>query len=421
MNKTIIKKLYTDGEISLETEVSIEFRIKDSSFCPGTVRIHLPAPLNASWLLEGRLIDSDPFFRMMSVEDYPQRSAYFNEILTENKTFSIGYGFTSVHKYIKPDISLIDSVSQKTFDPADIKRFLELSHCGCESYTALAPDAVTIKDVASSEGLPFRDEHYSFLSEHGIPVPAHAACSSGQSFTPDAITKNSAAVDHATFSLNPVKSNTITENPTTMNKGTLARRLFDLIIEEYTPCANETLSMAYVSICRMCGIPARWQGGYASADVIYPVSGSNIDENIHGSSIYSPGFETDKITSDNNNNIYTGIAHDWCLIHLLPYGWIYADPGYARDFKDEFITDIDHAKKDFKDYFFGNIDPFMVPTATEPSANLYPAKDYERTDKIFNVRGEAELIPGKMNGTGHFDGRGLTADEFETTVRLRFV
>ena len=421
MNKNIINKLCTDGEISLETEVSIKFRIKDSAFCPGTVRIHLPAPINASWLSEGRLIDSDPFFRMMSVEDYPQRSAYFNEILTENKTFSIGYGFTSVHKYIRPDISLIDSVPQKTFDPADIKRFMELSHCGCESYTALAPDVVTIRDVAPSEGLPFKDEYYVFLSANGITV-SH----------PDAS--------------DPVTSDEAKKAADTTEKGTLARRLFDLIAENYTPKSDETLSMAFVAMCRMCGIPARWQGGYASGDITEEASGTAVDKTIVENVIE-----------------YPGIAHDWCMIHLLPYGWIYADPGYAREFGKETIiaSEINAAEtttasevnvtiatvtrefnatakndpngsssihKDetkppilLKDYFFGNIDPFMVPTATEPSANLYPAKDYERADKIFNVRGEAELIPGKMTGSGQFAGRGLTSDEIETTVRMRFL
>ena len=429
MNKNIINKLCTDGEISLETEVSIKFRIKDSAFCPGTVRIHLPAPVNASWLSEGRLIDSDPFFRMMSVEDYPQRSAYFNEILTENKTFSIGYGFTSVHKYIRPDISLIDSVPQKTFDPADIKRFMELSHCGCESYTALAPDVVTIRDVAPSEGLPFKDEYYTFLSENGITV-SHLDAS------------------------DPVTSDEAKKNADTTEKGTLARRLFDLIVKNYTPKSDETLSMVFVSMCRMCGIPARWQGGYASDDITEEASGTAVDK-----------------TTLENVNEYPGVTHDWCMIHLLPYGWIYADPGYARKFETEAIpvseenttkatitpkinateattasevnvtiATITHefnatAKNDpngsssihkdetkppilLKDYFFGNIDPFMVPTATEPSANLYPAKDYDRADKIFNVLGEAELIPGKMTSTGHFDGRGLKSHEFETTVRM---
>jgi hypothetical protein len=368
MNKNIINQLCTDGEISLETEVSIEFRIKDSSFRPGTVRIHLPAPVNASWLKEGRLIDSEPFFRMMSVEDFPQRSAYFNEILSENETFSIGYGFTSLHKYLKPDISLIDSVPQKTFEVEDIKRFMKLSHCGCESYTALAPDAVTIRDAAPSEGLTFKDEYYAFLSENGISVSRPMA-------------ENNACVSE----------NKISETlPGASNRGTLARRIFDLIIDKYTPGPDETLSMAFVSMCRMCGIPARWQGGYASGDIVPAASGTETAE-----------------TSLGNNNVYTGIAHDWCLIHLLPYGWIYADPEYAKNFGN--------------DYFFGNIDPFMVPTATEPSANLYPAKDYERADKIFNVRGEAELIPGKMTGSGQYTGRGLSSDEFETTVRLRLV
>ena len=61
----------------------------------------------------------------------------------------------------------------------------------------------------------------------------------------------------------------------------------------------------------------------------------------------------------------------------------------------------------------------MVPTASAPEADLYPAKDYERADKVFNVYGEVELVPDKLGSEGHFEGYGLKSDEFTSEVYIK--
>jgi hypothetical protein len=63
----------------------------------------------------------------------------------------------------------------------------------------------------------------------------------------------------------------------------------------------------------------------------------------------------------------------------------------------------------------------MVPTASAPGADLYPAKDYERADKMFNVYGEVELVPDKLGAEGHFEGYGLSLKDYESTVSLDII
>ncbi|MBQ6025667.1 MAG: transglutaminase domain-containing protein [Lachnospiraceae bacterium] len=365
MNKECIKTLYENKSINVEIEAGITVKIKEDVFRPGTVRVHLPAPINASWLKEGRLIDSEPMFRMMSVEDYPQRSAYFNEIMSENTPFSIVYAFNSEHTYTEPDISLIDHTPQKSFAKEEIAKFSAAGHCGCESYTALPFDRVTIKDVAGEKGLKFKDSYKHFLKKGGIDTD-----------TTDALKA----------------------------RGTLARKIYDLIVNEYTATEDETLNMAFVSMCRMCGIPARWQGGWAMSDQSESPSAPDMSKQPAASGM----SEASKPGCTQN-----AVSHDWALIHLLPYGWIYVDCEFAKKAGNEKIPGTDIL---LKDYFFGNIDPCMVPTASAPSADLYPAKDYPRADEIFNTRGEVELIPDKMTGEGHYDGYGLNCNEFESAV-----
>ena len=60
MNLEAIQKLVIEKSISIDIEAGITLQIKNEAFRPGTVRVHLPAPINASWLKEGQLLDSEP-------------------------------------------------------------------------------------------------------------------------------------------------------------------------------------------------------------------------------------------------------------------------------------------------------------------------------------------------------------------------
>ena len=353
MNLEAITKLFECKKAAFTVKAEISLRINDEMFRPGTVRVHLPAPINASWLKEGQLLSTSPEFRMVSTEDYPQRSIYYNEILKENTVFSASYAFESVHSYLKPDLELCDQTEQKGWSPAQSAAFSGTHHCECESYTALKPDMIRPGDICEEEGIRFLQTYKDFLKDYGID--------------PDS---------------EELHKLSMTE------RGTLARKIYDLITEKYIPAKDETLNIVFVSMCRMCGIPARWQGGWHTKDII---------ENTSSQPIQASG-------------------HDWALIHIMPYGFIFADCENAKKAGNMKIPGSDES---LKEYFFGNIDPCMVPTASAPSRDLYPAKDYERADKIFNTFGEVELIPGKMSSEGHFEGYGLKIGEFGSNITIQ--
>ncbi len=387
MNLEAIQKLVIEKSISIDIEAGITLQIKNEAFRPGTVRVHLPAPINASWLKEGQLLDSEPMFRMASVEDYPQRSVYYNERLTENTPFSVKYAFTSTHTYIKPDINLIDSTQQKEFSTEEIERFSKNHHCGCESYTALPQDAVSILDVIEDRGITFNEDYNLYIDQIMRSFPV---CGSS---TLEKKIKN----------------------------GTIAYAIYRFIIENFTKMERTDHNIAFVAMCRMCGIPARWQGGWATSSPVSPLM-PNSSTNIYDGEIKA---------HDSKSN---AIKHDWAIVHLLPYGWIYVDCSFgAEAFTRKQILEITNraadtlslenntAQIELSDYFFGNIDPYMVPTASAPGADLYPAKDYERADKMFNVYGEVELVPDKLGAEGHFEGYGLSLKDYESTVSLAII
>ena len=387
MNLEAIQKLVIEKSISIDIEAGITLQIKNEAFRPGTVRVHLPAPINASWLKEGQLLDSEPMFRMASVEDYPQRSVYYNERLTENTPFSVKYAFASTHTYIKPDINLIDSTRQKEFSTEEIERFSKNHHCGCESYTALPQDAVSILDVIEDRGITFNEDYNLYIDQIMRSFPV---CGSS---TLEKKIKN----------------------------GTIAYAIYRFIIENFTKMERTDHNIAFVAMCRMCGIPARWQGGWATESPI-----KLLEHNSISSTSYSE--------AEANASKYKAVSHDWAMVHLLPYGWIYVDCSFGAKASTSKLT-LEHTNiisdtssnennpeiVELCEYFFGNIDPCMVPTASAPGADLYPAKDYERADKMFNVYGEVELVPDKLGAEGHFEGYGLSLKDYESTVSLAII
>jgi hypothetical protein len=160
----------------------------------------------------------------------------------------------------------------------------------------------------------------------------------------------------------------------------MAFNIYKYIAKSFSKLNRTDCNIAFVSMCRMCGIPARWQGGWA--------------------------LKEGKAT-----------GHDWAMVHLLPYGWIYVDADFGAE---ALSNNLSCSHTDLFDFFFGNIDPCMVPTASVPKADLYPAKDYERADEIFNIYGEVELVPDKMGSEGHFEGYGLKKKDFTSEILLKY-
>ncbi|MBN2688329.1 MAG: transglutaminase domain-containing protein [Deltaproteobacteria bacterium] len=109
-------------------------------------------------------------------------------------------------------------------------------------------------------------------------------------------------------------------------------------LNRYGDCGAQ--SSYFTALCRAVGIPARTTGGY------------QIIEKGHGS------------------------GHFWAEFYLPNYGWVPVDTSIAQ--VADYLPDLtDREKKEYKDYFFGNMDPYrlviqkdidipLTPPAAEP-------------------------------------------------------
>ena len=117
-------------------------------------------------------------------------------------------------------------------------------------------------------------------------------------------------------------------------------------------------ALLFITLCRMTGIPARWQSG-----------------------LYATEF-------------YTG-CHDWAQFYVAPYGWVFADLSFGGS-----AWRMGNTER--WNYYFGNLDIFRMPANSEIQMEFTPEKKWLRIDPIDNQRGEIE-----------YEDHGLSFDQVE--------
>ena len=169
-----------------------------------------------------------------------------------------------------------------------------------------------------------------------------------------------------------------------MNPVILARRFYDFVttkvmysfVREYftIECIPEycavnlkgdcgVQALLFITLCRMSGIPARWQSGLYATDY------------------------------------YTG-CHDWVQFYVAPYGWVFADLSFGGSAWRA-------GEIERWNYYFGNLDVFRMPANSEIQKAFVPEKKWLRIDPIDNQRGEFE-----------YEDHGLRFSQVEVSQKL---
>lgn len=116
----------------------------------------------------------------------------------------------------------------------------------------------------------------------------------------------------------------------------------------YGDCGQE--AMLFMTLCRLNGIPARWQSGWHTF----------------------PGAKD---------------IHDWCEIYLEPYGWIPVDPCMAIRYSNSLNAE---EQRELRDFYFGGMDEYRLAANSDYCQDLAPVKRSLRSDTVDFQRGELE-------------------------------
>jgi transglutaminase-like putative cysteine protease len=119
----------------------------------------------------------------------------------------------------------------------------------------------------------------------------------------------------------------------------------------YGDCGQEAL--LFMTLCRMNGIPARWQSGWNTF----------------------PGAKS---------------IHDWSEIYLAPYGWVPVDP-YMGIYAMRYATTLKpEQRRELRDFYFGGLDQYRMIANSDHNQPLDPPKQSMRSDDVDFQRGELE-------------------------------
>ncbi len=289
-------KGYCGRRITVEASIAVE----PDAFTPGTYRVWLPIPAPTAQQSRVEILEGQPAF--VSPEDAPARTAYWEKRLDAPERFTVTYRYESVIRYADP---------------------LHAEAPAAPLYPATAP--VCAEDLAE-DGTYIRFTPYlrslaAELSE-GQPRPVDKAWAFFRFVTEKvkyAFVRNYFQIDdHGEY----------------------------CAVNQLGDCGLQAL--LFISLCRIAGIPARWQSGMA--------------------------VEPD----------YTG-SHDWAQFYLEGWGWLFADPSYGGG---AFRA----GNLERQAFYFGNLDPMRMAANRRYMAELEPPMVDLRIDPFDNQSGEVERV-----------------------------
>ncbi|MBQ4266054.1 MAG: transglutaminase domain-containing protein [Clostridia bacterium] len=294
----MIQEIEEKGEMKRRITLKASLYVDKDAFEPGEYLAHLPFPLEDAQQSEVQLLAGDP--DGIGAAKAPARTAYWKRTLSQWRPFDAAYSYVSHIRYADP-------------------------------LHAPAPQAPLY--AACTE--PTAED----LGERGAYLR----------FTP--YMKNLAHVLTDGEQTDVMKAWRIYEFITTKVNYSFMRDYFQFddhgeycAVNLKGDCGLQALAM--IVLCRIAGIPARWQ------------SGMSIDEDYIGS-------------------------HDWVQFYLKGWGWLFADPSYGGSAFRAGST-----KR--HQFYFGNLDPMRMAATSVYQGEMEPKKQQLRVDPFDSQSGEIE-------------------------------
>lgn len=291
-NVILMKK---NGERAAEIRIKSSIKVKKEFEKVGElVKVYLPVPKDCMQQSDIQIIDASHKITHLASEDEGQRTVYFETQLKKDEEFWVEYSYKTKQIYRELDFNK----SEKCNITSDLEEIGP--HVLFTPYLKMLQ-----KEIIGEEKNPIKQArlifdfvttkvNYSFVREY---------------FTIENIS------EYAAVNL----------------KG---------------DCGIQAI--LFITLCRMSGIPAKWQSGlYVSS-------------------------------------VYTG-CHDWAQFYVAPYGWVFADLSFAGGAYRR-------GSIDRWNYYFGNLDIFRMVANSDIQKDFSPSKKELRADPIDNQRGEFEYI-----------------------------
>ena len=323
-----VAKLVKIGESTGDTEIypvkhHVTYTLKVKENHPrlkkgAKVRCWLPHPQAYRQQKEVKLLSASPASYLVAPNGTPQRTVYFEQIIDDPKKtpeFKAEFEFVTYAYYPK-----LNAIKVKPYDLAgDLFREYTAEKL---PHIAFIPELrKTVKEVVGDEPNPLvkAKKLYRWVCEN------IRYCSEMEYGTIDSISTKA-------------------------------------FTSKQGDCGVQ--GMLFITMCRIAGIPARWQSGWESLP--------------------------------NRSNM-----HDWTEFYVEPWGWLPADLSYGLQ---------EHTDSRVAEFYCGHLDPYRMIVNLDFARELVPAKTSFRSEPNDFQRGEIEI-----------DGHNLYFDEWDYTFEVQTV
>lgn len=331
--------------------------VNEASERPGKrIQVQLPVPVEYSQVRDFRLLHCEPENAVLAPGQYPQRTVCLESVYRTGQKFSIEYTFETEMKYWDWKKAMEE------------RRAAEEAETGKNGETAEEAEAVKNREAA-------KEQETGKGRENAADGGQQEAGGGASGFLGEQL-------PHIRFTpyLKALTGEVTGDEKDPLKK---AKRIYDFIttrvmysyvrsyftIPQQVTFAGTSLkgdcglqALLFITMCRIAGVPARWQSG-----------------------LYANPLEIG--------------CHDWAQFYAEPYGWLYVDCSFGG---------AAYRAGDMErwDFFFGNLEPYRLPAASEYQHEFYCPKKYRRADPYDNQMGEAEyedeqLLHGRDFETEH--------------------
>lgn len=302
----VIARMKEKGEVTCHVHMNHTVYIEDDAFVPGeTYTVHIPIPMPAAQMHNIRLLTEDEGM-ITAPESQAQRTVCFTETLKENKRFSVEYEYDNTCRYV------------------------DLTQSGGVVY----PNAEPVKPEDTQELLP----HIAFTPF----MRALARELAGDETDPVRIARR--FYDYCTTKI----TYTFVRSYLTIENGSEYAA-----INQKGDCGIQ--SLCFITLCRIAGIPARWQAGL---EMTPPSSVGN---------------------------------HDWAQFYAGERGWVFCDCSYGGGAWR-------NGNYERWNFYFGNLEPWRMVCNADYQADFFPPKKHVRIDPYDNQCGEVETTERGLTG-----------------------
>lgn len=310
----MIREIREKGSLSRRITMETSIYVEKEDFVPGEYLAHLPYPAAAAQQSEICLLEGDP--DGIAPEDAPARTAHWRRDLQQWHEFKLKYSYVSTIHYADP-----------LHQPAPEAPLYPNAAAPCEA------------DLAE-RGAFIRFTPYLRALAGNLMKDAATPAEKAWRFYEFVTTK----VDYS-FMRDYFQIDDLGQYCAVNLRG---------------DCGLQAL--LFIILCRIGGIPARWQSGMA--------------------------VEPD----------YSG-SHDWAQFYLDGWGWLFADCSYGGS-AYRYGSEMRHQ------FYFGNLDPMRMAATREFQATMTPELNVLRVDPYDNQGGEMERIGAEVPFTmRQIDGR----------------